>query len=159
MMEARLNTVKNASFLSLRKLPLLNRTPPSAVCDVLMVAFHKTSVGNAESDKPAGLMSRFWPPPPSPTLGVNLSEAREKKVCSDQSPLHLESGLRGRSRPSPACAGGGQRSRRRTEAGNAAPRQLHQPGSAPTAEPRRPRLILGWGGGGNVIEGGLVLAG
>ena len=50
-------------------------------------------------------------PPPSPTLGVNLSEAREREVCSDQSPLHLESGLRGRSQPSPACAGDGQRSR------------------------------------------------
>lgn len=49
---------------------------------MLMVAFHKSSVRNAESDEPAGLVSRFWPPPPSPTLGVNLSEAREKKVCS-----------------------------------------------------------------------------
>lgn len=88
---------------------------------------------------------------PSPTLGVNLSEARERKVCSDQSPLHLESGLRGRSQPSPACAGGGQRSWRRTEMGNAAPRQLCQPGSAPTGEPRRPWLILGWGDWGNVV--------
>lgn len=123
MMEARLNKVKNASFLSLRKLPLLNRTPPSAVCDVLMVAFHKTSVGNAESDKPAGLVSRFWPPPPSPTLGVNLSEAREKKVCSDQSPLHLESGLRGRSWPSQPVQGavreaGGEQKRGTLLSGN-----------------------------------------
>ena len=77
---------------------------------MVTVAFHKISVRNAELDEPAGLVSGLWPPPPSPTLRVNPSEAREKTLCSDQSPLHLESGLRGRSRPSPACAGSGQRS-------------------------------------------------
>lgn len=75
MMEAGLKKVKNAYLLSPRKLPLLNRIPSSGVCDVLMVAFHKISVRNAKSEEPAGLVSRFWPPPPSPTLRVNLSEA------------------------------------------------------------------------------------
>lgn len=75
MMEAGLKKVKNACLSSPRKLPLLNRIPSSGVCDMLMVAFHKTSVRNAESDEPAGLVSRFWPPPPSPTLGGNLLEA------------------------------------------------------------------------------------
>ena len=60
MMEAGLNKVKNASFLSPRKLPLLSRMPSSAVCDVLTVAFRKTGVRNAESHKPAALVSRFW---------------------------------------------------------------------------------------------------
>ena len=58
MMEAGLNKVENASFLSPRKLPLLSRMPSSAVCAVLMVASHKTGVRKPSQTKQLGWCPR-----------------------------------------------------------------------------------------------------
>lgn len=90
-------------------------------------------------------------------LGSKPLRGLERRRCVLTRALHLESGLRGRSRPS--CAGAVREARGEQKRENAAPRQLHQPGSAPTL--RSPGDHgSSWGGVvGDVIEGGLVLAG
>lgn len=132
---------------SLRKLPLLNRTPPSAVCDVLMVAFpHKTS-----KEMPSQISQLDWCPGSGHLrfshLGSKPLRGSREEVCVlTRARFTWNQGSEAEAAPSLQGAARDEENRSGKRCSQAAPSAWV---CSPSAEPRRPRLILGWGGGGN----------